>query len=110
MAATALCGYDPTTLTWKKISTTVPEDYVLPTDIMDEGLFTVVALHKCRRKSKATKGWSNNKATSVNILPEKKTSRVSWRPTAMPRIATEDFTIMLKPRVMINLKATFSIR
>ncbi|KAL3231303.1 hypothetical protein MRX96_023349 [Rhipicephalus microplus] len=100
MAATALRGYNPTTLPWKEISTPVPENSIPPTDIVDEGLFTVVALRKRRQQSKATQGSATNKAASANIPPEKKISRATWRSTAMPRIAAEVFTIVLKPRVM----------
>ncbi|KAL1479206.1 hypothetical protein MTO96_052047 [Rhipicephalus appendiculatus] len=52
-------------------------------DIVDEGLFTAVALRKRRQQSKATKGSAADKATSSKIPPEKKTSpagRASWRP------------------------------
>ncbi|XP_075741755.1 uncharacterized protein LOC142792466 [Rhipicephalus microplus] len=98
MAATTLRGYDPTTLAWKEISTPASENSVPPTDIVDEGLFTVAALRKRRQQSKATKASATNKAASANIPPEKKTLRVPWRPTAMPRIAAEYFTIVLKPR------------
>ncbi|KAH7975514.1 hypothetical protein HPB52_002342 [Rhipicephalus sanguineus] len=83
------------------------EGSVPSTDIVDEGLFTVVALRKRRQQSKGTKGSATDKATSAKIPPKKKTSRVSWRPTAMPRIAAEDFTIVLKPRITVDLKATF---
>ncbi|KAL3190324.1 hypothetical protein MRX96_019853 [Rhipicephalus microplus] len=74
---------------------------------MDEGLFTVVARRKRRQQSKATKASAPNKAASANISPEKKTSHVSWRPTAMPRIAAKEFTIVLKHRVTMDFKATF---
>ncbi|KAL1479552.1 hypothetical protein MTO96_051742 [Rhipicephalus appendiculatus] len=110
MADTALRGYDPTTLAWKEVSTSTPQNSVPPTDIVDEGLFTALALRKRRQQSKATKGSAADKATSSKIPPEKKTSRVSWRPTAMPRIAAEDFTIVLKPRVTVDLKATLPTR
>ncbi|KAL1418532.1 hypothetical protein MTO96_005659 [Rhipicephalus appendiculatus] len=84
MAATAIRGYDPTTLAGKEVSTSKPEDYVPPTDIVDGGLFTVVALRKRRQQSKATKGSATDKATSAKIPPEKKdipsAGWASWRP------------------------------
>ncbi|KAH7968713.1 hypothetical protein HPB52_010794 [Rhipicephalus sanguineus] len=75
MAATALRGYDPTTLAWKEVSASTSEGSVPSTDIVDEGLFTVVALRKRRQQSKATKGSATDKATSAKIPPKKKTSR-----------------------------------
>ncbi|KAL3251000.1 hypothetical protein MRX96_055264, partial [Rhipicephalus microplus] len=62
----------------KKFLPPEPENSVSLTNIVDEGLFTVVALRKHRQQSKATKASATNKAASVNIPPEKKTSRVSW--------------------------------
>ncbi|KAH8036813.1 hypothetical protein HPB51_005941 [Rhipicephalus microplus] len=87
MVATTLREYDSTTLAWKGISTPVPETSVPSTDIVDERRLLVVALRKRRQQSKTTKGSATNKATSANITPETTTSRVQWRPTAMPRIA-----------------------
>ncbi|KAL3208276.1 hypothetical protein MRX96_009628 [Rhipicephalus microplus] len=62
---------------------------------------------------KPSKGAATDKATSANIPLEKKTTRVWWQPTTMPRIAAEDFilsrmSIALKPRVMVDLKAIFN--
>ncbi|KAL3217683.1 hypothetical protein MRX96_050963 [Rhipicephalus microplus] len=53
MATTALRGYNPMTLAWKEISTPVPKNSARPTDIVDGGLFTVVALRKRRQQSQA---------------------------------------------------------
>ncbi|KAH7957390.1 hypothetical protein HPB52_018491 [Rhipicephalus sanguineus] len=74
MAATALRGYDPTTLAWKEVSASTSEGSVPPTDIVDEGLFTVSALRKHRQQSKATTGSATDKA-SAKIPPKKNTSR-----------------------------------
>ncbi|KAH6937486.1 hypothetical protein HPB50_000753 [Hyalomma asiaticum] len=82
----------------------MPEDSVPRTDIVDEGLFTVVTLRKRREQRKAAKASAADKPTSAKTPI--KTSRVSWRPAAMPRISAEDFTIVLKPRVTVDLKAT----
>ncbi|KAH7981068.1 hypothetical protein HPB49_021285 [Dermacentor silvarum] len=106
MAVIALRGYDPTTLAWKNVPASTPEDSVPPTDIVDEGLFTVMALRKRRQQSNTAKASDTDKAKSAKT-PHKKTSRVSWRPAAMPRTAAEDFTIVLKPRVTVDLKAAF---
>ncbi|KAH7936832.1 hypothetical protein HPB49_005678 [Dermacentor silvarum] len=106
MAVTALRGYDPTTLAWKKVPASTPEDSVPPTDIVDDGLFTVMTLRKRRQQSNTAKASDTDKAKSAKT-PPKKTSRVSWRPAAMPRTAAEDFTIVLKPRVTVDLKAAF---
>ncbi|KAH7954865.1 hypothetical protein HPB49_022329 [Dermacentor silvarum] len=106
MAVTALRGYDPTTLAWKNVPASTPEDSVPPTDIVDEGLFTVMTLRKRRQQSNTAKASDTDKAKSAKT-PPKKTSRVSWRPAAMPRTAAEDFTIVLKPRVTVDLKAAF---
>ncbi|KAH7965206.1 hypothetical protein HPB49_004650 [Dermacentor silvarum] len=55
MAVTALRGYGPTTLAWKNGVASTPEDSVPLTDIVDEGLFTVMTLHKRRQQSNAAK-------------------------------------------------------
>ncbi|KAH7973792.1 hypothetical protein HPB49_005303 [Dermacentor silvarum] len=107
MVVTALRGYDPTTLAWKNVPASTPEDSVPPTDIVDEGLFTVMTLRKRRQQSKAAKASATDKATSAKTPPKKNTSRVSWRPAAMPRTAAGDFAIVLKPRVTVDLKAAF---
>lgn len=107
MAVTALRGYDPTTLAWKNVPASTSEDSVPPTDIVDEGLFTVMTLRKRRQQSNTAKASDTDKAKSAKTPPKKKTSRVSWRPAAMPRTAAEDFTIVLKPRVTVDLKAAF---
>ncbi|KAH7940993.1 hypothetical protein HPB49_008825 [Dermacentor silvarum] len=107
MAVTALRGYDPTTLAWKNVPASTPEDSVPPTHIVDEGLFTVMTLRKRRQQSNTAKASDTDKAKSAKTPPKKKTSRVSWRPAAMPRTAAEDFTIVLKPRVTVDLKAAF---
>ncbi|KAH7933810.1 hypothetical protein HPB49_017502 [Dermacentor silvarum] len=107
MAVTALRGYDPTTLAWKNVPASTSEDSVPPTDIVDEGLFTVMTLRKRRQQSNTAKASDTDKAKSAKTPPKKKTSRVSWRPAAMPRNAAEDFTIVLKPRVTVDLKAAF---
>ncbi|KAH7965916.1 hypothetical protein HPB49_012131 [Dermacentor silvarum] len=107
MAVTAFRGYDPTTLAWKNVPASTPEDSVPPTDIVDEGLFTVMTLRKRRQQSNTAKASDTDKAKSAKTPPKKKTSRVSWRPAAMPRTAAEDFTIVLKPRVTVDLKAAF---
>ncbi|KAL3181506.1 hypothetical protein MRX96_008560 [Rhipicephalus microplus] len=77
MAATTLRGYDPTTLAWKESSAPVPENSFASTDVVNEGLLTVVALRKRRQQSKATKGSATNKAAFVNIPLEKKTFRIA---------------------------------
>ncbi|KAH7932877.1 hypothetical protein HPB49_004143 [Dermacentor silvarum] len=105
MVATALRGYDPTTLAWKDVPASTPEYSVPPTDIVDEGLSAVMTLYKRHQQSKAAKASATDKATSANTSPKKKTSRVSWRPAAMPRTAAKGFTIVLKPRVTVDLKA-----
>ncbi|KAH7980233.1 hypothetical protein HPB49_013994 [Dermacentor silvarum] len=107
MAVTALRGYDPTTLAWKNVPASTPEDSVPPTDIVDEGLFTVMTLRKRRQQSNTAKASDTDKAKSAKTPPKNKTSRVSGRPAAMPRTAAEDFTIVLKPRVTVDLKAAF---
>ncbi|KAH7965520.1 hypothetical protein HPB49_008531 [Dermacentor silvarum] len=107
MQVTALRGYDPTTLAWKNVPASTPEDSVPPTDIVDEGLFTVMTLRKRRQQSNTAKASDTDKAKSAKTPPKKKTSRVSWRPASMPRTAAEDFTVVLKPRVTVDLKAAF---
>ncbi|KAH7967075.1 hypothetical protein HPB49_022195 [Dermacentor silvarum] len=107
MAVTALRGYDPTTLAWKNLPASTPEDSVSPTDIVDEGLFTVTTLRKRRQQSNTAKVSYTDKAKSAKTPPKKKTSRVSWLPAAMPRTAAEDFTIVLKPQLTVDLKASF---
>ncbi|KAH6947480.1 hypothetical protein HPB50_019196 [Hyalomma asiaticum] len=66
---------------------------------------SVVTLRKRREQRKAAKASATDKPTSAKT--PLKTSRVSWRPAAMPRISAEDFTIVLKPRVTVDIKATF---
>ncbi|KAH7978605.1 hypothetical protein HPB49_006092 [Dermacentor silvarum] len=110
MAATALRRYDPTTFAWKNVPASTPDgnrSNVSPIDIVDEGLFTVMTLHKRRQQSNAAKASDTDNATSEKTPPKKKISRVSWRPAAMHRTAAEDFTIVLKPRVTVDLKAAF---
>ncbi|KAH7937328.1 hypothetical protein HPB49_010867 [Dermacentor silvarum] len=107
MAVAAHRGYDPTTLAWKNVPASTSEDSVPPTDIVDEGLFTVMTLRKRRQQSNTAKASDTDKAKSAKTPPKKKTSRVSWRPAAMPRNAAEDFTIVLKLRVTVDLKAAF---
>ncbi|KAH6923062.1 hypothetical protein HPB50_021392 [Hyalomma asiaticum] len=107
MAATNLRGYDPTTLAWKAVTAQMPEDSVPRTDIVDEGLCTVVTLRKRLEQRKAVKALATDKPTSAKT--PLKTSRVSWRPAAMPRISADDFTIVLKLRVTVDLKATFQL-
>ncbi|KAL3256740.1 hypothetical protein MRX96_046570 [Rhipicephalus microplus] len=53
----------------------MPENSVAPTVILDERLFTLVALSELCQHSKATKGLATNTATSANIPPEKRTSQ-----------------------------------
>ncbi|KAH6920916.1 hypothetical protein HPB50_028097 [Hyalomma asiaticum] len=60
----------------------MPEDSVPRTDIVDEGLFTVVTFHKRREQRKAAKASATDKPTSA--MTPLKTSRVSWRPAATP--------------------------
>ncbi|KAL3217626.1 hypothetical protein MRX96_032259 [Rhipicephalus microplus] len=74
MAVTALRGYDPTTLAWKETSTPVPENSVLPTDIVNEGLFTVVALRKRRQQSKATKCSATNSRAGIMAVAARRSS------------------------------------
>ncbi|KAH7958407.1 hypothetical protein HPB49_001339 [Dermacentor silvarum] len=107
MAVTALRGYDPTTLARKNVPASTPEHSVPPTDIVDEGLFTVMTLRKRHQQSNAAMPSDTDRATSAKTTPKKKTSRVPWRPAAMPRTVAEDITIVLKPRVTVDLKAAF---
>ncbi|KAL3216122.1 hypothetical protein MRX96_051231 [Rhipicephalus microplus] len=107
MAATALCGYDPTTLAWKEISTPVPENCARPTDIVDEGLFAVVALRKRRHNLKLRRAW-------LPIRPRPRTFHPRRHPVyrggipLCPAFAAEDFTIVLKPPVMVDLIDIFN--
>ncbi|KAH7941484.1 hypothetical protein HPB49_014312 [Dermacentor silvarum] len=66
-----------------------------------------MTLRKRRQQSNTAKASDTDKAKSAKTPPKKKTSRVLWRPAAMPRTAAEDFTIVLKPRVTVDLKAAF---
>ncbi|KAL3188907.1 hypothetical protein MRX96_003060 [Rhipicephalus microplus] len=67
MASTTLRGCDPTMLARIGVSISLPKNFASPTDIVDEGLFTVVVLYKRPRHSKATQGLATNNATSANI-------------------------------------------
>ncbi|KAH7978853.1 hypothetical protein HPB49_007014 [Dermacentor silvarum] len=116
MVASAWCGYDPETMTWSEIAaealssleTSTPKE-----EIVDEGLFSLVALRKRQQRpnTSAVNGLSISAGVSVPPNTARTNPQLSpaagstkWRPTAMPRLRKEDFTIVIKPRVTISLK------
>ncbi|KAH7955752.1 hypothetical protein HPB52_003623 [Rhipicephalus sanguineus] len=97
MAATALRGYDPTTLAWKEVFCLNVEGSVPPTDIVDEGLFTVLALASVASNLKLPR------ARLPISLSEDSTQEEHIPCIAgghrMPPHSYGDFTIVLKPRI-----------
>ncbi|KAH7973428.1 hypothetical protein HPB49_000907 [Dermacentor silvarum] len=115
MAASAWRGYDPETMTWSEIVAEAPSslETSTPKEIVDEGLFSLVALRKSQQRpnASAVNGLSISAGVSVppntarsNPQLSKAAGSKKWRPTAMPRLRKEDFTIVIKPRVTISLK------
>nr|XP_050030126.1 uncharacterized protein LOC126526259 [Dermacentor andersoni] len=116
MAASAWRGYDPETMAQSEIVAEGPSSLETSTpteEIVDEGLFPLVALRKRQQRSNtsAVNGRSMSSGTSVPTNPEKSNPQLSqaagskkWWPTAMPRLRKEGFTIVIKPRVTISLK------
>ncbi|KAH7986224.1 hypothetical protein HPB49_026074 [Dermacentor silvarum] len=72
MAVTALRGYDPTTLARKNVPASTPEHSVPPTDIVDEGLFTVMTLRKRHQQSNAAMPSDTDRATSAKTTPRRR--------------------------------------
>ncbi|KAH7985690.1 hypothetical protein HPB49_026306 [Dermacentor silvarum] len=116
MAASAWRGYDPETMTWSEIVAEAPSSLEPSTpkeEIVDEGLFSLVALRKRQQRPNASvvNGLSISAGVSVPPNTARSNPQLSqaagskkWRPTAMPRLRKEDFTIVIKPRVTISLK------
>ncbi|KAH6921335.1 hypothetical protein HPB50_027678 [Hyalomma asiaticum] len=71
----------------------MPEDSVLRTDILEEGLSTAVTLRKHREQRKAAKASATDRPTSGKT--PLKISLLSWRLVTMPRISAENFIILL---------------
>ncbi|KAH7932955.1 hypothetical protein HPB49_005276 [Dermacentor silvarum] len=116
MAASAWRGYDPETMKWSEIVAETPSSLETSTpkeEIVDEGLFSLVALRKRQQRpnASAVNGLSISAGVSVPPNTPRSNPQLSqaagskkWRPTAMPRLRKEDFTIVIKPRVTISLK------
>ncbi|KAH7942486.1 hypothetical protein HPB49_024592 [Dermacentor silvarum] len=100
MAASAWRGYDTETMTWSEIVAEAPSSLETSTpkeEIVDEGLFSLVAFRK--RQQPLNTSAVNGLSITLVAAGSKK-----WRPTAMPALRKEDFTIVIKPRVTIFLK------